>query len=550
MDKKIILKYAILNAVQHEGKADIQAVLGKILSEKPEFRNKIKEIIPEIKKTVTDVNSWRKEKQENEMKKLGVTVEKKVEEKRELADLPDAKIGKVVTAFPPEPSKYPHIGHAKAALINYLYAKKYKGKFILRFEDTNPLAAKKEYYDVFLDGLKWLDIKWDRLDYTSDHIEKFYEATEKLIKENKAYVCVCEQNEIKKSRRFMTECKCRNNSTEKNVELWKKMLTGLKEGEASVRIKISMNNKNAAMRDPSIMRIIDQPHVRTGKKYRVWPMYDFATSLMDGWEGVTHRVRSKEFEMRRELQQFIQKSTGLKITYITEMARFNLEGVPSSGRQIREMIQNKQLTGWDDPRLVTLIALRRRGFDPEGIKEFLISTGVTKTESMLTWDVLESFNRSIIDPKCNRYFAVFNPVEIKVVDAPETKKVNVHMHPDFPKRGFREIPVNLNKIFVSRDDFNKFKGKEIRLIGLFNITLDKQAKFTSKEVDMKMPKIQWVSDDNVPIKVVMPDSTLKKGIAEPEIKKLKVDKRFQLVRFAFCRVDKTKPELILYFTHK
>ncbi len=550
MDKKIILKYAILNAVQYDGKADIQAVLGKILSEKPEFRNKIKEIIPEIKKTVTDVNSWDKEKQENEMKKLGVTVEKKVEEKKELSDLPNAKVGKVVTAFPPEPSKYPHIGHAKAALINYLYAKKYKGKFILRFEDTNPLAAKKEYYDVFLEGLKWLDLKWDRLDYTSDHIEEFYEATEKLIKENKAYVCVCEQDKIKKNRRFMVECKCRNNSIQKNLELWKKMLTGLKEGEASVRIKISMNNKNAAMRDPSIMRIINQPHVRTGKKYRVWPMYDFATSLMDGWEGVTHRVRSKEFEMRRELQQFIQKSTGLKITYITEMARFNLEGVPSSGRQIREMIQNKQLTGWDDPRLVTLIALRRRGFDPEGIKEFLISTGVTKTESMLTWDVLESFNRSIIDPKCNRYFAVFNPVEIKVVDAPETKKVNVHMHPDFPKRGFREIPVNLNKIFVSRDDFDKFKGKEIRLIGLFNITLDKQAKFTSKEVDMKMPKIQWVSDDNVPIKVVMPDSTLKKGIAEPEIKKLKVDKRFQLVRFAFCRVDKTKPELILYFTHK
>jgi glutamyl-tRNA synthetase len=311
-----------------------------------------------------------------------------------------------------------------------------------------------------------------------------------------------------------------------------------------------MDNKNAAMRDPSIMRIIDQPHVRTGKKYRLWPMYDFATSLMDGWEGVTHRVRSKEFEMRRELQQFIQKAVNLKITYITEMARFNLEGVPSSGRQIREMIQNKQLTGWDDPRLVTLIALKRRGFDPEGIKEFLVSTGVTKTESMLTWDVLESFNRSIIDPKCNRYFAVFDPIEIKIVDAPEVKKVNVHLHPDFPKRGFREITVNLNKIFVSRDDFDKFKGKEIRLIGLFNVKLDKQAKFTSKEVEMKMPKIQWVSEENVPIKIVMFDSSLKKEIAEHEIKKLKVDERIQLVRFAFCRIDQTRSELVLYFTHK
>jgi glutamyl-tRNA synthetase len=548
--EKEIIKYALLNAVQHDGKADVQSVLGKILGEKPEFRNKIKELISDIKKIVTDVNSWSKEKQEIEMKKLGVTIEKKVEEKKELADLPNAVMGKVITAFPPEPSKYPHIGHAKAALVNYLYAKKYKGKFILRFEDTNPELAKEEYYDAIIAGLKWLQIKWDKLDYTSNHVDEFYKVTEKLIRENKAYVCVCEQDKIKKNRRFMIECKCRNNPIQKNLELWKKMLTTFKEGEASVRIKISMDNKNAAMRDPSIMRIIDQPHVRTGKKYRVWPMYDFATSLMDCWEGVTHRVRSKEFEMRRELQQFIQKTVGLKITYITEMARFNLEGVPSSGRQIREMIQNKELMGWDDPRLTTLIALRRRGFDPEGIKEFLISTGVTKTESMLTWDALESFNRSIIDPKCNRYFAVFEPVEIKIENAPETKKVSVHLHPDFPKRGFREIPVNLNKIFISKNDFDKLREKEVRLIGLFNVKLDKIAKFTSKKVEMKMPKIQWVSEENAQIKVIMPDGDMKEGIAEPEIKKLKVDDRIQLVRIGFTRIDQMKPELVMYFTHK
>jgi len=550
MGKKNILKYTLLNAIQHDGKANVQAVLGKILSEKPELKNKIKDLISDIQKTVKDVNSWKKEKQENEMKKLGFTVEKKVEEKKELPDLPNVKMGKVVTAFPPEPSKYPHLGHAKAALVNYLYAKKYKGKFIIRFEDTNPELAKKEYYDAIIDGLKWLGIKWNKLDYTSDYVEEFYKVTEKLIKKNKAYVCLCEQDEIKKNRRFMIECKCRNNSVQENLKLWKKMLTTFKEGESSVRIKISMDHKNAAMRDPSIMRIIDKPHPRTGNKYRVWPMYDFATALMDGWEGVTHRVRSKEFEMRRELQQFIQKAVGLKITYITEMARFNLEGVPSSGRQIREMIQNKKLIGWDDPRLTTLIALKRRGFDPEGIKEFLISTGVTKTESMLTLDMLESFNRSIIDPKCNRYFAVFNPIEIKIVNAPDTKKVSVHLHPDFPKRGFREIPVNLNKILISKDDFDKFERKEVRLIGLFNVKLDKQAKFTSKEVEIEMPKIQWVSDKNVKVRVLMPDGRRREGLAEPEVGKLKVDSRIQFQRFGFCRLDEKKPSVFFYFTHK
>jgi len=548
--KKLIMKYTLINAIQHDGKANIQAVLNKIIGEKPELRKEIRELIPDIKKTIEDVNSWSIKEQQNKLKELGISLEKKVEEKRELSDLPNAKMGKVITAFPPEPSKYPHIGHAKAALINFLYAKKYKGKFIVRFEDTNPELSKKEFYDALTNGLKWLGIKWDKLDYVSDHIEKYYKSTERLIKENKVYICICKQSEIKKNRRLMEECKCRKNSLNVNLELWKKMLTAFKEGEASVRIKISMEHKNAAMRDPTIMRIIDYPHPRIKKKYRVWPMYDFATALMDSWGGVTHRIRSKEFEMRTELQQFIQKSLGLKSPYITEIARFNLKGVPSSGRQIREMIKNKELIGWDDPRLTTLIALKRRGFNPEGIKEFLVSTGVSKSEATLTWDVLESFNRSVIDPKCNRYFCVFDPVEIKIKDSPKVKKVRVHLHPDFPKRGYREIPVNLNKIFVSRDDFKKFKSKEIRLIGLFNVKLDKQAKFTSKEVKMDMAKIQWVSDKNVPVKIVMNDGSIKKGISEPEIKKAKVDTKLQFVRFGFCRVDKTKPEFVLYFTHK
>jgi glutamyl-tRNA synthetase len=348
----------------------------------------------------------------------------------------------------------------------------------------------------------------------------------------------------------MEECKCRKNTVEKNLKLWKLMLSTLEEGKASLRLRISMKHKNAAMRDPTIMRIVEYPHPRTEKKYRVWPTYDFATGLMDVWEGVTHRLRSKEFEMRKELQQFIQECFGFKPPYITEFARFNLKGVPSSGRIIREMIERKELLGWDDPRLTTLMALRRRGFLPEAIKEFLISTGITKTEAVFTWDMLESFNRSVIDSIANRYFCVIDPVEIRIKDAPKIKKVRVRLHPDFPRRGFREIPVNIDKIFISREDFKKLKGKEIRLIGLFNIKLDKIAEFRSKEVIMEMPKIQWVSENNIHVRIVMPDGSMKEGIAEPTIKKLKVDTKIQLVRIGFVRIDKTKPEFILYFTHK
>ena len=549
--ENIILKHTLLNAIQYNGKADFKAVVGKILSEKPELKKDLKNIIPEIKKVISEVNSWSLEKQKEKLDELGISIEKKPkEEKHELPELPNAKIGEVVTAFPPEPSKFPHLGHAKAALINYLYAKKYKGKFILRFEDTNPELSKKEYYQAFQDGLKWLDIEWDELDYVSDHMEQYYKNTELLIKQGKAYVCQCKQEKIKEFRRDMKACSCRRNDIEKNLKLWEGMLSAdFRQGEATVRLKISMQHKNALMRDPSIMRIITHEHPRTGSKYRVWPMYDFGTALMDAWEGVTHRVRSKEFEMRTELQQFIQKSLGFKSPYITEIARFNLEGVPSSGRKIREMIQKKELLGWDDPRLTTLIALKRRGFVPEAIKEFLISTGVSKVESTLTWDVLESFNRKVIDSKANRYFLVFDPVEIRVENAPDIIEVKEPLHPDFPERGERRIPVNVEKIYISREDVEKYKGKTIRLIGLFNVELGERVRFHSKGVVMDMPKIQWVSEDNVPVKIVMPNGSVKEGIAEPEVKSLKIDDIIQFYRIGFCRVDQKKP-VVFYFTHK
>jgi len=547
--EELILKYALLNAVEHGGKASSKAVLGKVLAESPGLKKDIKGLMEKIEKIVKKVNTLSLDEQREKLKEFKIP-EKKEKEGYELPPLPNAKVGKVVTAFPPEPSKFPHLGHAKAALVNYLYAKKYKGKFILRFEDTNPELSREEYYEAFLEGLKWLGIEWDVLDYASDHLEKFYEYAERLIKEGKAYVCSCKSSEIRRNRRLMKECKCRKNTTKENLELWEKMFSVLREGEASLRLKISMTHKNAAMRDPTIMRIVEHSHPRTGNRYRVWPTYDFATALMDVWEGVTHRIRSKEFEMRKELQQFIQKCFGFKSPFITEMARFNLEGVPSSGRKIREMIKKGELLDWDDPRLTTLIALKRRGFVPEAIREFLISTGVSKAESVLTWDMLESFNRKVIDPKCNRYFCVLNPVKIRIKGAREIKETKVKLHPDFPERGERRIPVDLDEIYIEREDLEKLRGKIVRLIGLFNVKLNKEANFVGDEIVKEMPKIHWVSKNNVRVRILMPNGEIREGIAEPEVKKLEVDERIQFVRVGFCRLDRKEPELFFYFTHK
>jgi len=541
--EEIARKHALINALEFDGKASLQAVLNKVLGEDESLKKDIKTVVAIVRKVVEEVNSLSIEGQRKEFERLGLKVEKRVERKG-LPDLPFAERGKVVTAFPPEPSKYPHLGHAKSALINYLYAKKYEGKFILRFEDTNPRMVKKEYYEAIMDGLKWLGIEWDEVDYISDHIEKFYEFAEKLIKDGNAYVCLCEQEKIKKMRSIGLGCEHREHDVEKNLELWEKMLKEFKEGEASLRLKIDMSHKNNTMRDPSIMRVIEKAHPRTGKRYRVWPTYDFGAAVMDGLEGVTHRFRSKEFEMRGELQRHIQRILGLKETFIQEIARFNLKGVPSSGRVIRQMIIEGKLLGWDDPRLTTLMALKRRGFLPEAIKEFLLSTGISKTEATLTWETLESFNRKHLDEKADRYFAVLEPVEIEVEGLPE--KVEELLHPDHPERGKRLIPLG-KKVYVSKEDFQRYRGKKVRLIGLCNITLEEKCRNEGVQIIHEIPKIQWVSEPNVKIKVLMDDGRILEMVAEPEI--VKVKEYAQLVRFGFVKLE-SREGMSFVFTHR
>lgn len=545
--KKIILKHALINAYLHDGKANVQAVLKKVIGEKPKLRERIKEVIKLVEEVVKEVNSLSIEEQAKKIEEMKIKIERKKEEWK-LPKLPEAKKGKVITAFPPEPSKFPHLGHAKAALLNFEYAKMYGGKFILRFEDNNPRTVKDVYYEEFKNGLRWLGIKWDKEDYVSDFIPKFYKIAEKLIKKGIAYVCLCEKEKIRRLRKMKKECKHRNQTIEQNLLLWKKMLSKFKEGEANLRLKIDMKHKNALMRDPIIMRIVEAEHVRTGKKYRVWPVYDFATSMMDLWEGITHRLRSKEFEIRKELQQFIQKALGEKPPIIIEFGRLNLKGVPTSGRIIRKLIKENRLMGWDDPRLTTLIALKKRGFLPPAIKEFILSTGISKADALLEWEKLESINRKYLDPIANRYFAIFNPVKIEIENAPKIKFVKVAVHPE--KKVKRRICVNFDSIYIEKDDLKVWKGKEVGLIGLGTVILNKKSKFISRKINYKVQKLHWVSEPNLKGIIIMPNGKKKTILIEPSI--LNEKKEFvQLVRRGFAKIDKVKKnEIILYFTHK
>ena len=546
--KKLVLIVTLENAIRYNGKADVNSVVSKIMGENPSLKKQIKEVIKTIVSTVAEVNLLSEKEQREKLEKLRGAEPKKEKEKVEETNIFSffkiKKGEKVVTAFPPEPSKYAHIGHAKALLINYELAKRYNGEFVLRFEDNNPELVKEEYYKNHIQDYQWLGVKWDKLDYVSDYIEEMYKQAEKLIKLNKAYTCFCSQSKIRDNRANGKECKCRSFEPKTNLEEWKDLL---KEGNYVLRLKINVKHQNTSMRDPIIMRVVTAEHPRVGKKYRVWPTYDFATSVMDGLENITHRIRTKEFELRRELHNYIQKLLEFKPTNIYEMARFNIKGAITSGRIIREKIEKKELSGWDDPSLTTLIALRKRGFLPEAIKNFVISTGITKTEATLSWDDLIVQNRRLLDFNSNRYFFVENPKKIKIKNAPSLV-VEVPLHPNDLKRGYRKFETE-NEFYIA-DKLGK--NKCYRFISLFNF---KNKEFISIKLEpaLNAKLVQWlpVSKDLVNVDVIMPDNKKVTGFAEPSLKRTDIGATVQLVRFGFCKLyKKDGKKLIFYFTHK
>jgi glutamyl-tRNA synthetase len=558
--REIILKWALKNAVDHDGKAMAGAVISKAIGEDNKLKNDMKKLGTEVAKTVAEVNAMDIAEQIAALEKMAPHLLEKKETKYELPELPNAKEGQVVMMFPPEPSKFPQIGHARACWLNYYYAKKYDGKFTIRFEDTNANKVKKEYYEEMLNGFKWLGVVWDKVDYISDHIDKMYEYAEKLISKDKAYMCNCPTEKVRELRAKEEACMCRDNLRKENLALWKDMLSNkFKEGEYSLRAKIDMKHKNAAMRDPAIMRTVIGTHPRVGDKYLVWPNYDFATAIMDKIEGITHRLRGKEFEMRAEIQQWIQKELKMKSPVIIEFARSNLEGVPASGRIIREGIASGQFIGWDDPRLPTLIALQRRGFQPEAIRNFIVNLGLTKAESVIQWNLLEAENRKVIESIANRYFMVREPIEMIVKKAPENLKAKVKLHPDKPERGFKEYEFKGNEIhvFVDKHDLlNKKQDDKFRLMDLCNIKLEIMdeekitAHFESKEMQPGIKIIHWVPVEGaVDIEILMADGEIYYGTAESAINDLKVNDVIQFIRFGFCRLDEKRKTLKFRFTH-
>ena len=387
--------------------------------------------------------------------------------------------GRVATRFPPEPNGYLHIGHAKSIFLNFGIARNYRGTCNLRFDDTNPAKEDVEYVESIQEDVQWLGFKWDSLYYASDHFEKLYGFAVELIRMGKAYVCSLNVDLMREYRGTLTEpgreSPYRNRSVEENLELFKKMRGGeFLDGAHVLRAKIDMASPNVNMRDPAIYRIRRAHHHRTGDKWCIYPMYDYAHCLSDMQEGITHSICTLEFEDHRPLYDWILDTLRTPChPQQIEFSRLNLDYTVMSKRKLLQLVQEKQVSGWDDPRMPTIQGLRRRGFTPESIRNFCEKVGVTKKDSCIEMGFLESCVREDLEVNAPRALCVLRPLRVVIENYPDDQVeiLDVPNHPNRPELGTRKVPFS-KVIYVEQDDFmenppNKFfrlgPGREVRL---------------------------------------------------------------------------------------
>jgi len=575
--RETIRKISLANAIAHEGKAQTKPVLSKLLSEKPELKRRIREIARLVSEVVKEVNNLSLGEQTKTVQEywpeLLVQERKKIVEKKGLPPLPNAdRYGQIVTRFAPNPDAVLHIGSARPVTLCYEYAKMYNGKFVLRFEDTDPRLKRStlEFYDLIRKDLEWLGCEWDEEYIQSDRIEIYYKYAERLLKAGRLYICTCKREEFRERVWNQEACPCRGLSSEENLARWEDMLTGdYDEGEAVMRIKTVLDHPNPAVRDWPAFRIIDPrkyPHPRVGSKYRVWPLFNFANGVDDHLIGVTHIIRGKEHRTNQTRQEYLYRYLGWTYPEAIHFGRLKIPGATLSKSKMARGVEAGTFQGWDDPRLATFLALKRRGMQPEALRQLMIDIGPRPADITVSWKNLYAYNRKIIDPVANRYFFVQEPKRLRVKPVHKDFAAHIPLHPDFPERGARTLEVRRVKdeayLLISNEDAALTKeGAFIRLMDLFNVQIEAVderevvARFLSEPYEearrLGAPLIHWLPrGGGVSCDVVMPDGSVVSGLAEKALGGVSADQIIQFERFGFVRVDEVGGKIVVFFAHK
>ena len=468
-------------------------------------------------------------------------------------DIADGKvIGQVQTRFPPEPNGYLHIGHVKALYIDFSIAEKFGGKCNLRFDDTNPAKEDVEYVDAIQDDIRWMGFQWDKLVYGSSYFDKTYEIAVEFIKKGLAYVDELTPEQMKEYRGTLTEpgrnSPYRDRPVEESLDLFERMKNGeFPDGSLTLRAKIDMSSPNICMRDPTIYRVLHKRHHQTGDKWCIYPMYDFAHPIQDCLEGVTHSLCSLEYEIHRPLYDWVRDNCGLPARpRQIEFARLNMTHTKLSKRYLRQLVEEHFVSGWDDPRMPTLVGMRRRGYTPASIHDFLRRAGIAKADSVVDIGLLEHCIREDLNDKAPRAMAVLNPLRVTLTNWEEGKiiRLKTENHPNHPEMGEREVAFGKH-LLIEREDFmedapKKFfrlaPGREVRLKAAYIIRCDEVVKDEAGNVVELLCSVDltslsggeganrkvkgtlhWVEESTAkPIEVRLYDYMLKEDGDEPE----------------------------------
>ncbi|MFC2163010.1 glutamate--tRNA ligase [Candidatus Altiarchaeota archaeon] len=465
----------------------------------------------------------------------------------------------VVMRFAPNPNGPLTIGHARGVVVNSFLAKKYGGKFILRFDDTDPKTKRPDpsAYEWIRQDCEWLDARPDEEVIASDNIEEYYRHCIELIKCDGAYVCTCERKAFKALKDQGLACKCREKSLEDNLAGWERMLAGgYGEGEAVVRVKTDIKHKDPALRDWVAFRIVLGDHPRVGEKYRVWPLLDFESAIEDHVRGLTHIIRGKDLMDSGLKQKYIYDYFGWEYPNVILWGRIKLADFGKfSTSQMGQDIASGKYTGWDDPALPTLKALKRRGIRPEAITEFMLGLGLSNTDIAASMENLYSVNRKLLDPECNRYFFVKDPMKLMVEGLPGMTR-RLPLHPVYRDRGIREHCLEKGNecLFIAKDDVERIAGDFVKLIGLPCIkVVDTGGDFIKAEYlrdkPKKTKKIQCLQD-YVECTIQKQDG-VDKGYCEPQCMDLAVGDMVQFERYGFVKLEeKTDEGLRFIYAHK
>jgi glutamyl-tRNA synthetase len=555
--RELIEKYALQNAVKYKAAPNAGAVMGKLMGEHPELRSRAKEVSPLVKEVLAEVEKTGPEEWQKRLEAIAPELIDELSERKEpakgLPPLDGAENG-VVMRFAPNPNGPPTLGSARGIIVNSEYVKRYGGKFIIRFDDTDPVKKRPmpEAYGWYLEDCSWLGAVPDEIVIASQRMHYYYEVAEELIRRGGAYVCQCAQEAFKEYKDKGIACVHRGRTPEENMDLWKKMLNGeFQEGQAVLRVKTDITHKDPAIRDWPAARIVTAAHPFAGTKYRVWPLLDFESAIEDHLLGTTHILRGKDLADSERRQKYLYNHMGWTYPRVIHWGRIKIHQFGSfSTSKLRKAIEAGEYTGWDDPRVPTVRAMRCRGIRAEALRKFMIDLGVGETDISISMDSIYAENRKIIDPEANRYFFVWDPVELEIEgNVPALGKAPLHPTMD---RGFREIPAG-NRLFICRSDLVGLKvGDKIRLKDLCNIEIlsiePAKARFAGTEVGKKMKIIHWVPENGLPIRVMKPDG-MDEGLGEAGIAG-ELNNVVQFERYGFVRINCLGEPIVAYFAHR